>query len=84
VKDDWRRRDAVTVVQYIKSTIFSFQSGEEITTTTQAERTEGDRLLTYVYRTQKNSESNPDTVAAREVRRLAAPASDDKEDPDDK
>ena len=71
-------------MQYIKSTIFSFQSGEEITTTTQAERAEGDRLLTYIYRTRKMSESDTTRVATREVKRLAAPAPDDKEDPDDK
>jgi hypothetical protein len=71
------------VVQYIRSTIFSFQSGEEITTTAQAERAEGDRLLTYLYRTQKNAETDPGMVAAREIRRLAAPAPDDKPPPED-
>ena len=74
----------MAVVQYIKSTIFSFQSGEEITTTAQAERAEGDLLLRYIFRTQKYQAADPRMVAAREVRRLAAPAPDDEENADDK
>ena len=45
----FNEKTAQLMVDHIKSTTYTSQAGEKITTTAQAEKAEGNRLLTYLY-----------------------------------